>query len=138
MIKDTHEQYVIKLSGQSVHVINRTLLDIQVDAQGLGGKPRLIQIAVIDINSQHPAGSASLHLDGIEAAVAANVENRGPAQIEGNGVGNLPPFDAGKIAQKMVGRRGHAVQVEVVEPLTELRDSPRQMRYCVIAGHIRC
>ena len=45
-------------------------------------------------------------------------------------MGNVLPLDLGKVAQKMVGRGPHAVQVQIVEPLTELRDTTRQLAGC--------
>src|SRR5262249_15005281 len=104
-------------------VIDRTLLKIKVDAQSLGGEPCLIQIAIIDIDSQHPAGAAFLHLNRIEAAVAAYVENRGPPQIRRYGIQSLPPFDTGKIAQKMMGRGGTPCRLRLWNhsPSSEIR-----------------
>ena len=65
-----------------------------------GGETRLVQVAIIDINPQYPPGATLLHLDGIEPAIAADIENACAAQILGMDRGDVLPLTSGKSPRK--------------------------------------
>ena len=43
--------------------------------QHLGGEARLREVVVVEVDAEHALGAAPLHLDGVEAGVAADVEH---------------------------------------------------------------
>src|ERR1700731_1136459 len=118
MIKNSHEQDVIELTGNRIHVIDRALGKFNVQAQNLGGKTGLIEVAVVHVNAQNAAGAPLLEFNGMKSAVAADIKHTGAGQIRGQRRSNVLPLYVGKIAQKMMRRRPNSVQVDVVEPVT--------------------
>src|ERR1019366_7412634 len=126
VIEHPHEDDEIKLSRNLVHLVDAALFQLDLQPQGARSQAGLLQIAVADIDAEHPAGSSLLHLQGVEAAVAADVQHRGAAQIQRNRRRDMPPLHDGKIAEEVMGRRLDAVQIDVVEPLSQLRDLPGQ------------
>src|ERR1700760_4110687 len=102
MIKDTHEEHKIELAGNRVHVIDGILGKFDIELQGFGGKTRLIQVTIENVNAQHALSAALFHLNAVEAAVAANIEHRCAGKISGQRRGNPLPLYVGKIAQKVV------------------------------------
>ena len=74
-----------------------------------------------------PPGTALLHLDGIEAAVAADIEHACARQVFRNCRLNVLPFHIRKIAGEVLGRRPHAAQVNVVEPIAQLSYALRKL-----------
>ena len=85
-------------------------------SEHLGGEPGLRQVVLVEVDAEHAARAAPLHLDRIEAAIAADIEHALAGEIGRERVGEACPFDAGVIAQEMLRRRLHAVEVDVVEP----------------------
>src|SRR3954462_1441693 len=88
VIEDTHEEDEIELTGDPINVVDRTLLKFDVVAQRGSGEARLVEIAVVNVNAEHPAGTALFHLNGVEAPVAAHVEHGRSREISGYGVGD--------------------------------------------------
>ena len=80
VVEDAHEDHVVELAGKLVDVVHRALLELDLQPQGRGGKAGLIEITVVNVHAEHPSGAALLHLDGIEAAVAADIEHAGARQ----------------------------------------------------------
>ena len=60
MVKHAEEQNVVKLSGDLIHIVDRAFLKFDFQAESLGSKASLIQIALIDVHSEDPACSAFL------------------------------------------------------------------------------
>ncbi len=62
MIKDAHKKHEVKLPCNGIHVIDGTLFEFDLHSEDAGGETRLIQVAVVDINPKHSAGSPPLRL----------------------------------------------------------------------------
>ena len=88
----------------------------------LGGEPRLREVVVVEVDAEHALGPAPLHLDRIEAGIAADVEHGSAGEIGRDRVGESPPFDSGIVAQEVVGRRFDPGKLDVVEPRPERFD----------------
>ena len=78
MIENAQEQDEVEPLAEAAHVENRELTELDLDPGDLGGEGGLGQIVGIGIDGHDPLGAAALHLDGVEAAIAADVEH-GPA-----------------------------------------------------------
>src|SRR6516225_9961237 len=102
--------------------MNRHLVELDIQIEGAGGKARLIQVAVVDIEAEDPPRSAPLGLNGIEAAIAADVEDVRAAEVDGNGICDVLPLDARKVAQEMIGGCRYAMQIDIVKPLAQFLD----------------
>ena len=65
-----------KAFGELGHIVDIQLpeLDIRIPAD-LGGEARLGEVARIGVDSHDPPRPPSLHLQGVEAGVAADVEH---------------------------------------------------------------
>src|SRR5690348_17140646 len=116
VIEHAHEQDDVETLADRADVIHREWTKFDIETGNARGKARLIEITLVAIDAQHPRGTASLHLDGIEAAVAANVEDALAGEILRDLVAEALPHDGGKIAEKMIGRGGDAGKAEIVEP----------------------
>ena len=64
-----------KRSRKRPDVVDRKLLELDVEPLDLGGEARLGEIIGVEVDADHPRGAAALHLQRIEAAVAADVEH---------------------------------------------------------------
>jgi hypothetical protein len=71
------------------------------------------------VDAENAAGAAALHLQRVEAAVAADVEHAAAGEILGHGGLEAAPLDRRIIAEKMLGRGFDPAQVDVVEPRPE-------------------
>src|SRR5439155_25941401 len=116
----SHEQNVIELSRNFLHVVHRALFELDFQVQSLRREARLTEIAIVHINAQHPPRPALLHLDGIEPAITPNVENCCSRKILRQSFPNVLPLNIRKIAEKMMWRRRHAMQIHVMKPLPKL------------------
>src|SRR4051812_29008805 len=101
VVKNAHEEHHIKPLVEASNIEDGELSKLDVMSCHLRGKARLSQIHIIKIDPDDPAGAALLHLDGIEASVAADIEHRLAGQILWNCVGEALPFDGGIIAEEM-------------------------------------
>jgi len=68
-------------------------------------------------------GAAAFHFEGVEAAVAADVEDGGAAEVGGEDVLEGGPLGGGVIAEEVMGSGGDAAELEVVEPGAQLGDA---------------
>src|SRR5579864_4491137 len=126
VVKHPHKQHVIKLSGKLIHVINRALSELDVQVQDFGSKAPLAEVTIINVQSYNPAGATSFKLQTVETGVAPDVEHGGSGEIPGYFGGNLLPFHAGEIAQKVMRGGGDTEKVEVMEPFAELLNTTFQ------------
>ena len=123
MIENAQKQDDVEPLADAAHVVNRELTELDLDPGDLGGEGGLGQIVGIGIDGHDPLGAAALHLDGVEAAVAADVEHGLAGEIGRDGVREALPFDVGIVAQEMLGRGPDAAQPHVVEPWSQLVDA---------------
>ena len=120
VIEHAHEQHQVKPLAERRHLINRKLPQLDVHAADFRGKTGLGQIFRIKINPDYPRCPAALHFDGVEAGIAPNIEHGFAAKIGWKSIGKLAPFHLGIIAQEMIGRSPHALQIQIMEPLSQL------------------
>ena len=123
MVEHAHEDYVIELSGDGIQLVNRALAKVDVEPQCIGREARLVQIAIIHIDSEDVVSTPAFHLDRIEPAIAADIENRFACKRSGNLLANFLPLDVWKISQEMIWGGVHAVNVQVMEPLSHSLNS---------------
>ena len=123
MVEHAHEDYVIELSGDGIQLVNRALAKVDIEPQCIGREARLVQIAIIHIDSEDVVSTPAFHLDRIEPAIAADIENRFACKRRGNLLANLLPLDVWKISQEMIWGGVHAVNVQVMEPLSHSLNS---------------
>src|SRR5262249_28034553 len=123
MVKHAHEQHVVELSRELIHIVGGVLGKLHAEPKHFRGKTGLAEVAFVNIYSQNPAGAPFLELQAVETGVAANVQNRHPSKVLGDMGGHLFPFDSGKVSQEVTRSSGDSVQVEVMEPFPHLRDA---------------
>jgi hypothetical protein len=137
MIKDPHKQNIVELALNRINIIDGTLGKLDFQAQHLGGKARLVKVTIIHVNAQNPAGATFLEFDGMEAAIATDVEHRSARKVRRQRGSNVLPLDAGKIAQEVLWRGQNAIQVDVMKPLTHFRDTTCEFLMVVqIRGYV--
>ena len=95
MIEHAHEQHDVEPFLQLGHVIDGELAKLNLEAADLGGEPRLVEIVLVEIDPEHPPGAAPLHLERVEAGIAADVEHACPAQVGGKCVANCRHLTCG-------------------------------------------
>lgn len=120
VIKHAHEDHVVKLPVDGIKFVDGTPAEFDIEVQGVGREARLIEIPIINIDPKYVFGPAAFHLDGIEASIAANIENRLACERSRDLAANLLPFDVWKISQKVIRSCVHPVKVQVVKPLPHL------------------
>ena len=81
------------------------LPELDVVRPDLGGEACLGQIVLVEVDAEHARRAAPLHLDRVEAAVAADVEHGLAGEVLGQGLGEAAELHVGIIAEEMV-RRG--------------------------------
>jgi actin-like ATPase involved in cell morphogenesis len=59
----------------------------------------------------------------MEASIAANIEDGGARQIRRQRRSNVFPLYVGKVAQKMMGRSPHTIQIDIVKPISHGRNA---------------
>jgi hypothetical protein len=75
VVEHAHEQHEVEALAELGDVVDRQLAELDVGALHLGGEAGLLQVAVVEIDTQHAVGAATFHLDGVEAAVAADIQH---------------------------------------------------------------
>ena len=115
VIEDAHEEHEIEPLAEGGQLVHRHLAEFDARPGDFGRKAGLREIPVVGVDAEDPGGAAPLHLDGIEAGIAADVEHA-PA---GEGVGERAPLDGRIITEKMLRRRLHAAKVDVVKPVAK-------------------
>ena len=95
VIKHAHEEHDVEALAQRADVVDRELAELDVEPADLGGKARLRQVVVVEVDAEHPLGPAPLHLDRVEAAVAADIEHGLAGEILGIACAKPFHFTAG-------------------------------------------
>jgi hypothetical protein len=116
MIEHAHEEHDVEALAQGTDVVDRELAELDVLARHFGREARLREVALVEIDAEHARGAALLHLDRVEAAVAADVEHGLAREVLRDRVREAAPFDGGVVAEEMVRGGPGAVEVDVVEP----------------------
>ena len=75
VVEHAHEQHDVEALVEPTDLEHRQLAQLDVDAADLGGEAGLREVALVAVDAEHALGATALHLDGIEAAVAADVED---------------------------------------------------------------
>src|SRR5512132_3809733 len=128
MIQYAHQQHDIEPFAEPGDVIDGQLAELDLDLADLCGEASLPEIAVTGIEPDDARGPAPLHLDRVEAGVAANVENGHAGQVLRQAGGDVPPQNGRIVTQKVPRRRLHAGQVDVVEPFPQRSDAALDVR----------
>ena len=119
MIQDAHEQHEIEGFAELGHVVHRQLVQFELHAADLGRKACLRQIQGLAINPHHALSATAFHLNRVEPAIAANIEDRLAVQVGWQGIGKALPFHPWIIAEKMLRCRLEPTQVQVMKPWAE-------------------
>ncbi len=120
VVQDAHEEHQIESLLERGQVVDGHLAQIDVEPGNLRGQPGLREVPRVAVDAEHAVGAAPLHLERVEACVAAYVQHRAAAQVCRDGMGEPPPLHGWVIAQKVGRGRLDPVEVQVVEPVTEL------------------
>jgi hypothetical protein len=75
VVEHPHEEHHVELLTKPGNVVDRHLLEFDVVPGHLRGKSGLRQVARVEVYSHHALSAASLHLDGVEAAIATDIEH---------------------------------------------------------------
>src|SRR5205085_1225088 len=120
VIEHAHEDDHVELLAEFADIVDIHFAELDVVvADDAGGEAALFEIRLIAVDGYDARGAALLHLDRVEAGVAADIEHRLAGQVGRNGVREVLPFDVWIVAEKMVGRRLHAAEIDVVKPTAE-------------------
>src|SRR5258708_308907 len=80
------------------------------------------EVGLIEIYSEDAIRAPPLHLDRVKTGIAADIEDCLAAQIGGNGMRKVLPFDPGIISQKMIGSGADAPEIKIVKPIAKFPD----------------
>src|SRR4051794_30333959 len=98
-------------------------MEFDLRFRDFGGKAGLCQVNLVSVDGHDAFGSATLHLDGVKSGVAADVEDGLAGEIQGNRLGEMPPFILRIISQEMVRRGLNAAKPHVVKPRSNAPDA---------------
>src|SRR5437016_2313878 len=101
VVQHAHEKHDVKPLSQGGNVVDGQLAKLDVDAGDFRGEPRLGEVPAVGVDADHAVGVAALHLDRVEAGVAADIENGLAAKVPGYGVRKPAPFDRRIVAEEM-------------------------------------
>src|SRR5436309_14210119 len=104
MIKNSKKQNDVESFLEFVNVVHGKFSKLDIKPKRARREARLSEIAVIEIDTKHAIGAATLHLDAVESAVTTDVEHRFATQIRRNSILKPLPLYAWVIAKKMIGR----------------------------------
>src|SRR5438309_7123214 len=114
MVEHAHENHEVELLSQATDFINVELRELDVvEAQRFCRKPRLRKIALVAVDTEHATGAAALHLDRIEAGVAADVEYALAGKVLRQLRREAAKLCAWIIAEEMLWRGPHPAKVDV-------------------------
>jgi len=122
VVKQAHEKHIIKLSRDALNVVHGALLELDIQLERLRRKACLVQVTLAYVNTKHAISAPAFRLDRIEAAVAANIQNRSSPQVLRQRMRDVSPLDVWKVAQEMVRSGPDTVEIEVVKPVAQLPD----------------
>src|SRR5512140_1447926 len=103
VIENAHEDDEVELPLDFSDFVDGTPLKLDLEAQGSRCVAALVQVTLIHIDPEHPVRTAALHLNGVETAIAPNIENRSTGQIFRDGALYVFPLHAREVAEEMVG-----------------------------------
>src|SRR5438105_11838077 len=109
MVEYPKKQHEVETLAERADVIDRELREFDIETGHLGREARLLEIALVVIDREHPRGAAALHFQGIKAGIAADIEDALAGKIGRDRVGEMPPFHRRVVAEKMVGGGFHPV-----------------------------
>src|SRR3954451_2668266 len=118
MIENAHEENEVPSALHPSEIIDLPTLKAAnfVQPQHGGSPSGLRQIVGVSINAQH-LRAASRQLEGVEAGIAANIEDFPAAEIHRQMGRQLLPLPVRKVAEMMVGEGLNRVrEVDVMEP----------------------
>src|SRR5699024_4246258 len=92
MVENAHEQHHVETLAQCRHVIDRKIAELDRAAAAPGRKTRLGEIEIVGIDSQDALRAPTLHLDRVEARIAAYVENGLAGEITRDRMGEFAPL----------------------------------------------
>src|SRR5947209_6160390 len=127
VVEDPEEQNDIKLLTKRGHIINGELAKLDPGAAHLRRKPGLRQVNLVEINRHDALGAAPFHFDGIEPAVAPDIQDRLALEIGRYYVSKALPLVARVVSQEMVRCGLHPAQIQVVKPLAQFRHTGANM-----------
>ena len=87
VIEHAHEEHEVEPLAERADVVDRQLAELDVEPVDLGGEAGLREIVLVEIDAEHALGAAPLHLDRVEAAVAADIEHGLAGQVRRDRVG---------------------------------------------------
>src|SRR5437773_672581 len=122
MIENSHEQHVVELPWDGVGFVHRKFFEFNIQSERIGRKPGLVKVAVININTNHSARAAPLHLDRVKPGVAAQVEHRCTLQVLRKNGSKILPLNVREISKKMMGRCEYPEKINVVKPFSQFPD----------------
>jgi hypothetical protein len=126
VIEHAHEQDDVEALAQGPDVVDGALSELDVLPCHPGGKARLFEVPGVGIEPEHARGPAPLHLDGVEASVATDVQHALAGQVGRQRVAEAAPLHGRIVTEEMVRRGPDALEVDVVEPLAQRIDLPPQ------------
>ena len=119
MVEHAEKQHDIESLFQSGEIVDGELQEFDLDADDLCGKAGLPEIGPIDIDTEHARRTAPLHLDRVEAAVAADIEHGSAAQIGRQRMPKAAPFHRRVVAEKMLRSGRNSAEINIMEPRPE-------------------
>src|SRR4051812_21941351 len=81
VIEDAHEQHQIEFLAETADVVDRSLVELDVEAEAIGEQPRLTQVERLAVDADDVRRAAPLHLERVEPRVAADLEHRPPGEV---------------------------------------------------------
>src|SRR5216683_1614078 len=127
VVEHAHEDDKVESlpTNQAVDVVHVALNEVDLQAELGTCEACLTQIGIVVVDPEHSARAAALHLERVEAAIAADVEDALAGQIIRKRVFEELPEVGGKVPQWVVRRSldlAVLAQPQIVKPRTELRD----------------
>src|SRR5215216_4013764 len=123
MIKHAHEDHEIEFFTELPDVISRHLAEFDLETIDVGRESGLGQVFIVGIEAEHALRAPALHFHGVEARIAADIENGLALQIVRDDASKTTPFDLRIIAQEVRRRGTDTLQIEVVKPGAERIDA---------------
>jgi len=123
MIKHAHEDHEIELFAKLPDIVGRHLAEFDLETGDFGCKFRLRQVFIVGIKAEHALRTPALHFHGVEAGIAADVENGLALQIIRDDAGETAPLDLRVVPQEVRRRGTDTLQIEIVKPGAERIDT---------------
>jgi hypothetical protein len=95
VVEHAHEDDEVEALPEAGDVVDVEAAELDVEAGGLGGEAGLGEVALVAVHPEDAGGAAALHLEGVEAAVAADVEDGLAGEVSGMAWAKPENFVAG-------------------------------------------